>query len=104
MVVICAHGDETGLVFGEFSPEVDTRQLLAGSFPARHLRLPPDCMKSRLVLITACAAGTASFATSFLSAGADAFLAPADYPDGEDVVLFIHALLHQRLSQKKFID
>lgn len=101
IVIICAHGDTNGLVFGEFSPEVDTGLLVHGSLPARNLHLAPASTNNRIILTTACETGTASFAKRFLDAGAEAFLAPVDFPDGEDVVLFIHALLYRILIRKQ---
>lgn len=101
VVIICAHGDANGLVFGEFFPEVDASLLIQGSLPARHLHLTPTAATGRIIFTTACETGTAAFARTFLDAGAAAFLAPADFPDGEDIVLFIHALLYQVLNRKR---
>ena len=43
-LVICAHGDDVGLVFGEYAPHIDTAMLVEGSLPpeviARHVDLP----------------------------------------------------------------
>ncbi|WP_448950659.1 hypothetical protein [Labrys neptuniae] len=98
LVVLSGHGDANGLVFGEFDPTIDTTCLVEGSLPpgrlAGHVNLPGRC-----VISTACLTGGEAFAEAFLAGGARAYLAPADYPDGADVPLFLHHFCHGLLQR-----
>ncbi|OAI31366.1 hypothetical protein A1351_05740 [Methylosinus sp. R-45379] len=98
LVVICGHGDENGLVFGDYGDGVDVGALVDGSLPAaaiaKRARMP-----GAIVVSTACLSGDAAFAKAFLEAGAAAYIAPADCPDASDAALFVHYLLHSLLRR-----
>jgi hypothetical protein len=95
-LVICAHGDANGFVFGDYAPGIDTSCLISGSMPAQALagnvRLP-----GRIVVSTACGTGTAAFAKAFTDGGVRAYIAPSCESEGADVPLFLHHLFHQLL-------
>lgn len=97
-MVICGHGDENGLVFGEYGDGVVVSVLDNGS-------MPPDVIANRanlpdkVVVSTACKTGARPFGRAFLNGGATAYIAPDGYPDGADVGLFVHLLFHQILRQ-----
>ena len=97
-IVICAHGDENGIVLASFASQIDTTGLIEGSLPATTLfgrvHLPGS-----VVLSTACSTGLGQFATAFLDGGARAYIAAPDYPEGDDVLLFVHHFFHEILCR-----
>jgi hypothetical protein len=97
-LVICGHGDENGLVFGEYAPDVDVSCLVNGSLPARALASRVD-LPGRVVLSTACATGSQEFGRAFIEGGVRAYIAPSSYPDGADAALFLHHFFHHVLCR-----
>jgi hypothetical protein len=97
-LVICAHGDANGFVFGQYAAEIDTSCLVDGSVPARaiagNVHLP-----GRIVVSTACCTGTVAFGRAFTDGGVRAYIAPSSQPEGADVPLFLHHLFHQLLRR-----
>lgn len=98
-LVICGHGDDNGLVFGEFVPEIDTTMLVAGSMPADVIAAAVD-LPATIVVSTACETGSEAFSSAFLHGGAGAFIAPDGSPDGADAALFVHLLFHHLIAHK----
>jgi hypothetical protein len=98
--VICGHGDDNGLVLGEYAEEIDVTMLQQGSLPptaiAAHVSLP-----DRTVISTACLTGSVAFGLAFLAGGVAAYIAPAGQPDGADASLFVHLLFHRMLSKRE---
>ncbi|MBB6100024.1 hypothetical protein HNR42_003489 [Deinobacterium chartae] len=100
-MVLCGHGDEKGLLFETYIPEIDVSALEGIHLPPRSIaarvRLP-GCV----ILSTACMSGTGEMAAAMLAGGARAYIAPEDYPAGADVGLFVlsffHALLERGMS------
>ena len=86
--IISAHGDGGGIIFPEMTPGIDQIELpddrLTPHLFRHHLdRAPP------LVLSTACDSGTSGFADAFKHAGAMAYVAPEDDPDGADIAIWV---------------
>lgn len=102
-IILSGHGDENGFVLGEFIAEIDTRLLVDGSLPAsalaRDIRLP-----AKTVISTACLTGTDAFGQAFLAAGARAYVAPSEYPDGSAVPLFLHGLFYELFHRGKTLE
>jgi hypothetical protein len=102
-LVICAHGDANGFVFGDYAPGIDTSCLINGSMPAQaiagNVRLP-----GRIVVSTACGTGSAAFAKAFTEGGLSAYIAPSHEPEGADVPLFLHLLFHQLLRRGAHVE
>lgn len=99
-VVICGHGDEFGLIFGDYAPDIDTSCLVQGRMPARALagkiKLP-----GRVVLSTACGTGSPEFGKAFIAGGVRAYIAPASYPEGAAALLFVHHFFYGILCCRK---
>ena len=97
-VVLCGHGDQVGLVLGEYAPSIDTTALEGTSMPppaiAGRIHLP-----GRTVINTACLAGREEMGRAFLRGGLRAYIAPDDYPEGRDVLLFLLHLFHPLLAR-----
>jgi len=70
--VICGHGDQTGLVFGEFGEGIDVTALERGSMPPAALTGRVD-LPGKIVLSTACRTGSSAFAEAFLGGGVAAY-------------------------------
>ena len=95
-LVICAHGDETGLIFGAFDEGIDTASLRNGSMPPEVIEQHAD-LPGTTVVSTACLSGSHAFASAFLESGAHCVIAADGYPGGADAVLFIHLLFYRLL-------
>ena len=97
-LVICAHGDASGIVFGAYAPEIDTSCLVNGSLPAHAIagavRLP-----GWIVLSTACGTGAVAFGQAFTNGGVRAYIAPGSEPEGADVPLFLHHFFHHLICR-----
>ena len=97
-VIICGHGDENGIVFGEYAPGIDTSGLVAGALPARALA-GKIALPGRVVLSTACDSGAEDFARTFLDGGVRAYIGPLSSPDATDALLFVHHFFHNILRR-----
>ncbi|MBN8952508.1 MULTISPECIES: hypothetical protein [unclassified Rhizobium] len=98
-MILSGHGEEGGLVFGEFDEGIDTSMLVAGCLPAEQLDRKinlPGCV----VLSTACLSGTEAFASAFLAGGVSAYIASIDYPDGAAIPLFVHGFFYHLFQQQ----
>lgn len=95
-LIICGHGDKNGLVLGEYGAGIDVTELVDGSMPPAAMA-PRIVLPGRLVVSTACVTGSDAFGAAFLRGGVAAYVAPDDYPDGGDAVLFVHLLFHRIL-------
>lgn len=102
-LIISGHGDENGLVVGEFDPDVTRMKLRDGSMPAEtfigHIDLPDT-----FILSTACCAGSQAFAKAFIQGRASAYVASAGYPDGAATPLFVHLLFYELLIRKSPLE
>jgi hypothetical protein len=97
-MVICGHGDEHGLIFGDYAPDIDTSCLVQGRLPPRALAGKVD-LPGRVVLSTACGTGSPEFGKAFIAGGVRAYIAPASYPDGASALLFLHHFFHDILCR-----
>lgn len=85
-LILCCHGDERGIVFGNLAPELYEGQ------PFRDRLTPEVVMREaslgrRTVVATGCGTGGHGFAEAFLAAGAEAFVGPDGSP--RDAVFFL---------------
>jgi hypothetical protein len=97
-IVICGHGDETGLVFGDYGEGINVTSLKHGAMPAAAMAARVN-LPGKVVVSTACRTGSSAFGEAFLGGGVAAYIAPAAYPDGSAAALFVHLLLHRILSK-----
>ncbi len=102
-IVICAHGDENGIVLGSFAPHVDTTDLVEGSLPPARLSGRIN-LPGAIVLSTACDTGADRFAAAFLQGGVSAYIAPAGCPEGDDAALFVHHFFHEILCRGSSVE
>lgn len=102
-LIISGHGDENGLVVGEFNPDVTRMKLLDGSMPAEAFLGTVD-LRDTVVFSTACCTGSGAFAKAFIEGGAKAYVASAGYPDGAATPLFVHLLFYELLVRKSPLE
>jgi hypothetical protein len=92
-LVICSHGDENGLVFGEYAPYLDTSMLVEESMPpqyiAENINLP-GCV----VVDIACLGGTPKMAQAFMKGGLRAYIGSTEGPRGTTTPLFVAHFFH----------
>jgi RimJ/RimL family protein N-acetyltransferase len=94
-IVVLAHGDDNGLVFGQFADPIDTSMLVDGSMPpeciAEHIDLP-----GRVVFNDACGAGEAPMAQAFLKGGLKGYIGSVEpVPHGTAGIMFIAHFFHR---------
>jgi hypothetical protein len=97
-IVICGHGDERGIIFGEYAGGIDVTSLADGSMPAEAIAARVS-LPDKIVVSTACATGSKAFGEAFVKGGVAAYIAPNGYPEGGDAALFVHLLFNQLLSR-----
>lgn len=102
-LVLCGHGDEDGLILGDYAPGIDTSALAGGRMAPATIAARAH-MPGRIVVSTACMTGTDAWGKAFLAGGACAYVAPDGYPEGADVPLFLHHLFHQLLAHNASIE
>ena len=100
VVIISAHGSEKGVFFGAYGAGVDVSLLDDGYLAPRHF-LGISSLEGKSVVLTACATGHQPFADIFLARGAEIFLAPRDYAEASDVLLFVVRFLHANVVQQR---
>lgn len=97
-IVICAHGDENGIILGSFASNIDSSVLVDGILPPTALSGRVN-LPGRVVLSTACGTGIDKFAAAFLEGGVSAYIAASEYPEATDVLLFVHHFFHEVLCR-----
>ncbi|MFS8045105.1 hypothetical protein [Rhizobium sp. BR 314] len=102
-IILSGHGDDTGFVLGEFVEGIDTSALVKGSLPPVSLMNRID-LPGKVVLSTACLTGSEAFAQAFLSGGVRAYIAPAEYPDGAAIPLFVHGFFYHLLQKQASLE
>jgi hypothetical protein len=88
-LIVIVHGDDKGLVFGEYADFIDTSMLVEG-------RMPPECIAThinlpgRVVFNDACGAGEEPMAEAFMAGGLKAYIGSVEpIPDGTAGIMFI---------------
>lgn len=102
-LIISGHGDENGLVVGEFDTEVTRIGLKDGSMCADILSGDID-LRDTVVFSTACCTGSQAFAKAFTEGGARAYIASPGYPDGAATPLFVHLFFYELLIRKSLLE
>ena len=90
-MLICGHGDDNGLVFGEFGPGIDASMLVEGS-------MPPECIAENIhlpgcvVINGGCACGEKAMAEAFMSGNLKAYMGTVDpVPEHRaDLMFLVH--------------
>ena len=99
-VIIFAHGDDNGLVFGEYADSIDTSMLVEGSMPpeciARHIDLS-GCV----VFNDACGAGEVPMAQAFMAGGLRRDIGSREpIPHGTASIMFIAHFFYKLWREK----
>lgn len=102
-LIISGHGDENGLVVGEFDPEVTGMELRHGSMPAEAFLGNVD-LRDTVVFSTACCTGSEAFTKAFIEGDVKAYVASAGYPHGAATSLFVHLLFYELLVRKSPLE
>lgn len=102
-LIISGHGDENGLVVGEFDRDVTRMELRDGSLPAEALVGNID-LPNTVIFSTACCTGSEAFAKAFIEGGARAYIASPGYPDGAATPLFVHLFFYELLVRKSPLE
>ena len=93
VLVLHGHGCDGSLYFGPLAPGLGG-EVLSGGF------LPPAALRGRIALAgatvfcTACESGSGELGDAFIAGGANVFIAPEGEPDGDDMLLAAHCLIH----------
>ncbi len=90
IMVICGHGTDGAFDVGEFGAGIDTSALDEGRLYPRGLE--GQSLTVETVVSTCCTTGNEEMAVRLLGAGARTYIAPAGWPDGRIVPLFLHLL------------
>jgi hypothetical protein len=96
-MVLCCHGNENGIVFGDYAGGIDISGLKAGSMLAQVIAERVE-LPGKVVVSTGCGTGAAEFGAAFMRGRVAAYIAPDGYPS--DAVLFVHLLFHQLLRKR----
>lgn len=104
-MVVCAHGDAGGIVFGEFIPKIDTSMLKDGV-------MPPECIAGNVdlpgvvVVNTCCSGGEPAMAEAFMRGGLKAYVGTAG-PDPEGaawpvfLAQFFYEVFHKGRTERE---
>ena len=102
-MIICGHGAEDGLYFGEYIPEIDTSMLCNECLPAASIQEKvtlPGCT----VISATCYGGQPATAEAFLSGGVNAYIGSPEAPDGMAMNVFLinffFAIMEKGLSDE----
>jgi len=93
-LIVCGHGDDGNLTFGEYADFIDTAMLADGN-------LPPECLRQHVhlpgctVINTCCSGGVRPLAEAFMQGGLKAYIGAVDDVDGDAVPLFVSHFFHQ---------
>ena len=99
-IIICGHGDENGIVFGDYMEGIDTSMLKDES-------MPPECIEKhanltdRIVVNTCCVGGTDAMASAFLKSKPRCYIGSLDYQNAASTSIFLTLFLDQLLRKNK---
>ncbi len=100
-MVILGHGDENGLVFGEYDEAIDSSMLRGGSLPPEEIGAHVD-LPGCTVVSYSCGGGTDAMARAFLAGGAAGYLGCRVEVETVALTLFLFhflfAVRHKNLS------
>ncbi|AMA72251.1 MULTISPECIES: hypothetical protein [Aneurinibacillus] len=96
-LIISAHGDKGGLIFGEYIEEIDVSSLQDGVMRppviAEAIRLP-----GTVVINTACSAGVKEAGEAFMKGEIQAYIAADEDVTGETTALFLMHFFYRMLK------
>ena len=102
-MIICGHGAEDGLYFGEYIAEIDTSMLRNGCLPAAAIQETVD-LPGCTVISATCCGGQAPMAEAFILGGVSAYLSSPEEPDGMAMNVFLinffYAVMEKGLSDE----
>jgi len=98
--ILSAHGNENGLIFGEYGEGTDVSMLIDEAMPPSVLEKLGCTLDKKLIISTACCTGTMQFVTSFHNLGAEYYAAPESYPDGAFVPVFLNVVFYNLFVEK----
>lgn len=106
LLILSGHGDDEGFVIDEVAEGIGVDL----SMLVRSNRLPPSALAGRVhlpgwtVLGTGCRTGAPAMVDVFRNAGVAHYIAPDDYPDASDAVLFAIHLFHDLIVRKASVE
>ena len=100
-VVISGHGDEDGFIMNKLGEAVYEADEPKGNFTPEEVK--KYLMIKSVVLSTCCATGGAAMADVFREAGC-AYIAPADYVEGNSALMFALRFFYELLQNKASVD
>ena len=106
LLILSGHGDDDGFIIQEVAEGIGVDL----SMLVRPDRLPPQALAGRVhlpgwtVLSTGCVTGSPAMVDVFRNAGVAAYIAPDDYPDGSDAVLFTIHVFHALIVRKASVE
>ena len=98
-MIIASHGEENGIVFGDYMSTIDTSMLVEGIMPfdyiAKHIKLPRT-----FIVNLACYGGTPETAKAFMSGGIVGYIGTDPNPNAVEHPLFISHFFHSLIRRK----
>ena len=99
-LIIACHGDDNGIVFGDYMEGIDASMLVKESMPAdcvvNHVKLP-GCF----VINLGCGCGDEKMARAFLSGGVNGYVGTDPNPNASNHSLFLAHFFHSIIDHKK---
>ncbi|WP_052807213.1 hypothetical protein [Risungbinella massiliensis] len=96
-LIISAHGDEGGLIFGEYIEEIDASSLQDGIMRPSVIA-ETICLPGTVVINTACSAGVKEAGEAFMNGEIQAYIAADEDITGETTSLFLMHYFHRVLK------
>lgn len=94
-IILSCHGDDEGIILPELHQAIAAKEAYTGRFGAGAIEKEAR-LAGRVVLSTGCS--TSVLAEAFLAAGASAYIAPTDYPEGPAPFAFAVTFYYHLLS------
>ncbi|MFD0716005.1 hypothetical protein [Paenibacillus sp. GCM10027626] len=98
-LIISAHGEEGGLVFGEYIEEIDVSSLQDEVMPPEVIGKAVRLLGT-VIINTACSGGVQAAGETFLRGGAKAYIAADEDVSGEATTLFLVHLFHKLTKEE----
>ncbi|MDE2723707.1 MAG: hypothetical protein OXI59_10065 [Gemmatimonadota bacterium] len=99
-IIICGHGDENGIVFGDYIEGIDTSMLKDESMPPESIEKHAN-LTDRIVVNTCCVGGTDAMASAFLKSKPRCYIGSLDYQNAASTTIFVTLFLDQLLKKNK---
>ncbi|SMG55324.1 delta-aminolevulinic acid dehydratase [Paenibacillus aquistagni] len=102
MIILNFHGDEGRFIMPELDEDVYEDNEPRGYFGPEEIKQFAK-LNGKIVFGNGCSLGLPALTQAFLDGGCQMYIAPNDYPDGNDALMFVMRVFYEMIQNEKDI-